>query len=45
MGRIVRGIWGFWGVRLGNDGGIFFLFFFSFFREELRGGFFPRGFA
>ena len=32
MGRIVRGTWGFWGVKLGNDG----------IWEEL-GGFFPGG--
>lgn len=28
MGRIVRGIWGFWGVKLGNDEGDFFFIFF-----------------
>ena len=43
MGRIVRGIWGFWEVRLGNDGGIFFSFFFFFFygRSWRGGGFSP----
>ena len=43
MGRIVRGIWGFWGVRLGNDGGIFLFFFFFSFSGRSCGGCLGQG--